>query len=44
MLPNDMNSKASSEKASILVVDDRSDKLLAYEVMLAELNQNIVCC
>ena len=43
MLPNDMNSKASSEKASILVVDDRSDKLLAYEVMLAELNQNIVC-
>jgi signal transduction histidine kinase len=24
-------------------VDDRADKLLAYEVMLAELNQNIVC-
>src|SRR5947208_771819 len=43
MLPNDMNSEASSEKASILVVDDRSDKLLAYEVMLAELKQNIVC-
>src|SRR5690242_1179297 len=30
------------EKISILVVDDRADKLLAYEVMLAELNQNIV--
>src|SRR5947209_4107902 len=30
-------------KISILVVDDRADKLLAYEVMLAELNQNIVC-
>ena len=28
---------------SILVVDDRADKLLAYEVMLAELKQNIVC-
>src|SRR5690242_4640870 len=31
------------EKISILVVDDRADKLLAYEVMLAELNENIVC-
>lgn len=31
-----------SDKVSILVVDDRPDKLLAYEVMLAELNQNIV--
>src|SRR2546423_390305 len=43
MLPNDANSKAPSEKAGILVVDDRSDKLLAYEVMLGELKQNIVC-
>src|SRR2546421_4702074 len=43
MLTDDRNSKASSEKASILVVDDRSDKLLAYEVMLGELKQNIVC-
>jgi signal transduction histidine kinase len=33
----------SGEKVSILVVDDRVDKLLTYEVMLAELNQNIVC-
>ena len=30
-------------KASILVVDDRADKLLGYEVILAELNQDIVC-
>ena len=33
---------SDTNKASILVVDDRADKLLAYEVMLAELNQNIV--
>src|SRR2546423_4745885 len=30
------------EKVSILIVDDRPDKLLSYEVMLAELNQNVV--
>jgi signal transduction histidine kinase len=34
---------SAGEKVSILVVDDRTDKLLAYEVILAELNQNIVC-
>src|SRR5207247_9132046 len=33
----------SGDKVSILVVDDRADKLLAYEVMLAELKQKIVC-
>src|ERR1700730_11464007 len=33
----------SEEKVSILVVDDRPDKLLTYEVMLADLHQNIVC-
>ena len=37
------NGEDTAEKVSILVVDDRADKLLAYEVMLAELNQNIVC-
>src|SRR5690349_15444512 len=37
------NGRDTDEKVSILVVDDRTDKLLAYEVMLAELNQNIVC-
>src|SRR5213082_2935911 len=30
------------EKVNILIVDDRPDKLLTYEVMLAELNENIV--
>jgi signal transduction histidine kinase len=43
-MPANRDSKNSSgEKISILVVDDRADKLLAYEVVLAELNQNIVC-
>ena len=37
------NNNSSGEKVSILVVDDRADKLLAYEVMLGELNQNLVC-
>src|SRR5437868_14762483 len=30
------------EKVNILIVDDRPDKLLTYEVMLAELSENIV--
>lgn len=30
------------EKVNILLVDDRPDKLLAHEVLLAELNQNLV--
>jgi len=33
----------SRGKVGILVVDDRADKLLAYEVILAPLNENIVC-
>ncbi|HEY6069955.1 MAG TPA: response regulator [Chthoniobacterales bacterium] len=33
----------SRDKVGILVVDDRTDKLLAYEVMLAPLNENVVC-
>ena len=33
---------ASDEKVNILVVDDRPDKLLTYEVMLAPLNENLV--
>ena len=43
MSENNTNNDSSGDKVSILVVDDRADKLLAYEVMLAELNQNIVC-
>src|SRR5436853_3446241 len=34
---------SSDDKVGILVVDDRADKLLTYEVMLAPLNENIVC-
>jgi signal transduction histidine kinase len=43
MSENRTNNDSSGDKVSILVVDDRADKLLAYEVMLAELKQNIVC-
>src|SRR5438477_7914561 len=43
MSENNTNNDSSGDKVSILVVDDRADKLLAYEVMLAELNQDIVC-
>jgi signal transduction histidine kinase/response regulator RpfG family c-di-GMP phosphodiesterase len=32
----------AEEKVSILIVDDRPDKLLAHETVLAELNQNLV--
>jgi len=35
--------EAAEEKVSILVVDDRPDKMLAYETILAELNENVVC-
>jgi signal transduction histidine kinase/response regulator RpfG family c-di-GMP phosphodiesterase len=34
--------KEADETVSILIVDDRADKLLAYEAMLGELNQNLV--
>src|SRR5881398_3543977 len=43
MSGNKTNNDSSGDKVSILVVDDLADKLLAYEVMLAELKQNIVC-
>src|SRR5437660_240547 len=43
MSGNNANNNSGWEKVSILVVDDRADKLLAYEAMLAELNQNTVC-
>src|SRR6476469_1861505 len=33
----------AEEKVSILIVDDRRDKMLAYETILAELNENVVC-
>ena len=34
--------EGDEEKVNILVVDDRADKMLAHEVVLAELNQNMV--
>lgn len=42
MPPQGATNRAVAEKVNILVVDDRPDKLLTYEVMLAELNENIV--
>ncbi|MEP6955530.1 MAG: response regulator [Chthoniobacterales bacterium] len=35
-------SAPADEKVNILIVDDRADKLLAHEVLLEELNQNLV--
>ena len=35
--------EAAEKKVSILIVDDRSDKMLAYETILSDLNENIVC-
>jgi PAS domain S-box-containing protein len=40
-----MNNKAGaevSEKVNVLLVDDQPDKLLAYEVILGQLNENLV--
>ncbi|MEY2489471.1 MAG: hypothetical protein QOC70_1413 [Verrucomicrobiota bacterium] len=37
-----MRKEPAEEKVSILVVDDRPDKLLAHETVLSELNQNLV--
>jgi signal transduction histidine kinase/DNA-binding response OmpR family regulator len=42
-MSEDSNPKeAAEEKVSILIVDDRPDKLLAHETVLEELNQNLV--
>jgi len=40
--PNGAHMDASEEKVNILIVDDRSDKLLALEACLSNLNQNLV--
>ena len=34
--------EGADEKVNILIVDDRPDKLLAHEILLEELNQNLV--
>jgi signal transduction histidine kinase len=44
MMSEDKERKNSeSDKVGILVVDDRADKCLAYEVMLADLKQEVIC-
>src|SRR6476469_1307995 len=43
-MSEDVNPKEpAEEKVSILVVDDRPDKMLAYETILSDLKENIVC-
>src|SRR5947208_9444508 len=35
--------EATEQKVRILIVDDRPDKMLAYETILSDLKENIVC-
>lgn len=42
MVQDSIPKESADEKVSILIVDDRPDKLLAHETVLAELNQNLV--
>ena len=42
MAANPIPMEPANEKVSILIVDDRPDKLLAHETVLSELNQNLV--
>ena len=42
MIADSIAADPADEKVSILIVDDRPDKLLAHETVLAELNQNLV--
>ncbi len=37
------NNGLVEEKVNILIVDDRADKLLVHETILADLDQNLVC-
>ena len=37
-----MNKNGATEKVNVLLVDDQPDKLLAYEVILGELDENLV--
>ncbi|HTL31593.1 MAG TPA: response regulator [Kofleriaceae bacterium] len=39
---NDSTANAGMERANILVVDDRPDKLLVYKTMLEDLGQNVL--
>ena len=40
---NAKEKEPAEEKVSILIVDDRPDKMLAYEAILSDLKENIVC-
>ena len=42
MVVDSIANEPVDEKVSILIVDDRPDKLLAHEAILSELNQNLV--
>lgn len=42
MVAESIPTEPPEEKVSILIVDDRPDKMLAHETVLAELNQNLV--
>ncbi|MEY2495395.1 MAG: hypothetical protein QOJ45_1887 [Verrucomicrobiota bacterium] len=42
MAADSIPAELADEKVSILIVDDRPDKLLAHETVLADLNQNLV--
>jgi len=44
-MPEDpsVEKEPAEEKVSILIVDDRPDKMLAYEAILNDLEENIVC-
>lgn len=45
-MPEDTSAKEkepAEKKVSILIVDDRPDKMLAYETILSDLNEDIVC-
>jgi PAS domain S-box-containing protein len=39
---NEKMSAAASEKVNVLLVDDQPDKLLAYEVILGQLGENLI--
>ncbi|HVF71793.1 MAG TPA: response regulator [Chthoniobacterales bacterium] len=43
MAENPSTKEPAEEKVCILIVDDRQDKMLAYEAILGDLQENIVC-
>src|SRR3954451_22387941 len=43
MAENSSEHESADEKVSILIVDDRHDKMLAYQAILSDLEENLVC-